>query len=142
MSDSKFANTTNSKEIAKDLTEAIKKDNHPLDVFVKKIVNSILVEFAVPWLVDCLKKYEETDFHTKMSDPTWDYINDWETNHHKRFKAFVMGARKLRYAYDFDSQTITSKVVGILQDNGWRISDSESIQLYYTMESLRQMIEE
>lgn len=129
-------------EITKSLTETIKKDNHPLDLFVKKVVGGVLSEFVVPWLVECLQKYDETDFHQKMADQSWDFIDDWKANHHRKFKAFIFGARRLRYAYDFDSKAITEQVVKILGDNGWSVNDTENIQLYFTCESIRQLIEE
>lgn len=127
--------------LAKSLTEAVKKDGHALDIFVRKIVNSLLVEMAIPWLVECLKKYSEQDFHKRMADPMFDFINDWETNHHKKFKAFMMGARRMRHAYDFNSQVITSRVVDILKEHGWSIYENEYIRLYFTMEALRGKIE-
>lgn len=131
----------NRENIAKSLTDSIKKDSHALDIFVKKIVNSILVDMAIPWLVDCLEKYSEEDFHKKMNDPLFDFINDWETNHHKKFKAFLIGARRMRHAYDFNSQVITKRVSEILQNHGWTIRENEYIRLYVTMEQLRGMIE-
>ena len=76
-----------------------------------------------------------------MNDTLFDFINDWEVNHPKKFKAFLIGARRLRYAYDFDSQEITKRVVTILQDNGWTIGENEYMRLYFTMEALRVKIE-
>ena len=127
--------------IAKSLTETIKKDGHPLDLFVKRVVNSMLTEFCIPWLVSCLQKYSEDDFHKRMLDPDFDFVNDWKTNHAKKFKAFILGARRLRYAYDFNSQAITMKVIAILENNDWKIDETETIQLFYTMESLKDLIE-
>lgn len=127
--------------LAKSLTEAVKKDGHALDLFVRKIVNSILVEMAIPWLVECLQKYSEEDFHKRMADQMFDFVNDWETNHPRKFKAFMLGARKMRHAYDFNSQIITERVVIILKDHGWTIHENEYIRLYFTMEQLRSMIE-
>ena len=130
------------KDITNSLTECIKKDQHPLDLFVKRVVGSVLNEFVTPWLVECLQKYSEEDFHSRMTDQSWDFIGDWKQNHPKKFKAFIFGARRLRYAYDFNSKSITTQVVKILEENGWKINDTETIQLYYTAESIRQMIEE
>lgn len=128
--------------LSKSFSDVITKDQHPLDRFVKKVVSSILTEAAVPWLIECLDKYSEEDWHSRMSDPMWDFINDWETNHKRRFKAFMLGARKMRYAYDFNSQTITDKVIEILKRrNGWIIYDDEYVRLYLTLEQLRRMIE-
>lgn len=133
--------SSNDEKIAKTLTESIRKDGHPLDLFVKRVVNSMLTEFCIPWLVSCLQKYSEDDFHKRMLDPDFDFISDWKANHAKKFKAFVLGARRLRYAYDFNSQAITMKVIAILEDNNWKVNETETIQLFYTMESLKQMIE-
>lgn len=137
----KSKSETDSVDIAFSLTETIKKDGHPLDLFVKRVVNSMLTEFCIPWLVNCLEKYTEADFHNKMLDPDFSFIDDWRANHTKKFKAFVLGARRLRYAYDFNSQAITMKVITILENNGWSVNDTETIQLFYTMEALKQMIE-
>jgi hypothetical protein len=129
------------KDISKYIADGIKKDGHPLDLFIRKVINPILSEFCVPWLVDCLKKYSEEDFHKRMSDNMFDFISDWENNHPKKFKAFLIGARRLRYAYDFNSEEITKRVVTILQDNGWIIHENEYVKLYFTMEALRERIE-
>ena len=131
----------NSDEITHSLTETIKKEGHPLDLFVKRVVGGVLAEFVVPWLVECLQKYSEEDFHQKMRDNTWDFINDWQQNHHKKFKAFIFGAKRLKYAYDFDSKAITKQVVTILEKNGWTIEENETVRLYWTAEEIRQMIE-
>jgi len=136
-----MVDSSDSEHLAKSLTEAVKKDGHALDIFVKKIVNSILVDMAIPWLVDCLEKYSEEDFHKKMNDPLFDFVDDWQTNHSKKFKAFIIGARRMRHAYDFNSQVITLRVSVILKDHGWTIRENEYIRLYATMEQLRGMIE-
>lgn len=133
---------TKDQDITHSLTECIKKDNHPLDLFVKRVVGGVLSEFVVPWLVDCLQKYDESEFHSRMLDESWDFIGDWKQNHPKKFKAFIFGARRLRYAYDFDAKAITEQIVQILEDNGWKINETETIQLYYTAQSIKQMIEE
>jgi len=130
-----------SDNLAKSLTETVKKDGHALDIFVRKIVNSMLVDMAIPWLVNCLEKYSEEDFHKKMNDQMFDFVNDWETNHPKKFKAFLLGARKLRHAYDFNSELITAEIVKILTEHGWTIHENEYIRLWYTMQALRAMIE-
>lgn len=130
------------KELAKYFADAVQKDSHPLDLFVKKIVNNILLEFCIPWLLSCFEKYNEADFHTRMKDSLFDFINDWEQNHAKRFKAFMLGARRLRSYYDFDSKAITERVVAVLtQRQGWTLTEEETVRLYYTMEALRQRIE-
>jgi len=134
--------SVSSDDLTKSLCDSVQKNGHPLDLFVKRVVGGVLSEFVVPWLVECLQKYDETEFHTKMYDSTWDFVNDWQSNHPKKFKAFIFGARRLRYAYDFNSKAITEQVVNILENNGWKIDDTESIQLYYTAESIRKMIEE
>ena len=130
-------------KLADTLSNVIQKDSHPLDLFVKRVVNNVLSTYVIPWLVECLEKYSEEDFHQKMSDQTWDFITDWQTNHAKRFKAFIWGARRLRYAYDFDSRAITKAVVAqVLEKHGWTVSETETIQIYYTLEKLREMIEQ
>lgn len=130
-----------SDNLTKSLTDSVKKDGHALDIFVKKIVSSLLSEFAIPWLVDCLEKYSEKDFHDRMADPMFDFVNDWQTNHSRKFKAFMMGARRMRHAYDFNSDVITARVAAILKEHGWTIHDNEYIRLWHTMQQLKMMIE-
>ena len=130
-----------SSKLTKNLTDSIQKDSHALDIFVRKVVSSMLSEFCIPWLVSCLEKYSEEDFHKRMADPLFDFISDRETNHHKKFKAFMIGARRMRHTYDFNSQVITTQVIKILTEHGWTIHETEHVRLYYTMESLKQMIE-
>lgn len=131
------------KDLAKYLGEAVKKDSHPLDLFVRKVVNNILLEFCIPWLTECLEKYTEQDFHDRMNDTLFDFVDDWKTNHAKWFRAFIFGARRLRHAYDWDSKAITERVVAVLtQRQGWTISENEYVRLFHTMEQLRLMIEQ
>jgi hypothetical protein len=130
-----------SSKLTKNLTGAIQKDGHALDMFVRKVVSSMLSEFCIPWLVSCLEKYSEDDFHKRMNDQMFDFINDWQTNHHKKFKAFMIGARRMRHAYDFNSEIITARVVVVLTEHGWTIYENEYIRLYHTMQQLKNLIE-
>ena len=112
---------------------------HPLDKFVSNVVNKILTNYVVPWLCECLAKYSEAEFHQKMSQ-NFDFIQDWELNHPKRYNMFIHGGRKFKNRVNFDTDEILSRVVTILENNGWVVYPQEINKLRYTIHQVRMQI--
>lgn len=112
---------------------------HPLDRFVSGVVNKILTNYVVPWLVECLSKYTEIDFHIKMSQ-NFDFISDWQINHPKKYNMFIRGGRKFKERVRFDTDEILARVVTILENNGWTVYPSEMNKLRYTIQQVRMQI--
>lgn len=116
------------------------KKAHALDTFVSKVVKNIVNTEIIPWLSECLTKYSVLDFHERMLDPNFDFIQDWETYHGTRFRLFIKSWRKFRNKIDFNTEEIVYRVVGVLQQNGWEIYDFEIRRLRETIKRLRDMI--
>ena len=112
---------------------------HPLDRFVSNVVNKILTNYVVPWLCECLVKYSESEFHMKMSQ-NFDFIQDWQINHPKRYHMFIRGGRKFKNRVNFDTDEILSRVVTILEQNGWHVYPNEINKLRYTINQVRMSI--
>src|SRR4051812_1032534 len=115
------------------MTEGVNSKLHPLDKFVKRFVKSIIHSFVVPWLASCLSKYSEQDFHTRMQDQTFDFINDWKTNHPDKYPNFIKKAQKLKHNIDFNEDEVTARIVSILNAQGWQVYEYERVKLYQTV---------
>jgi hypothetical protein len=129
----------NDKELSDYLASGV-KPKHPLDRMVNRIVNNIIDAQVIPWLVECLEKYDETDFHMKMM-MNWDFIADWKLNHKRTFATFIRVARANRNSFDFDTNVIVDKIINVLNMKaGWTVSFVERAKLWQTIERLRMMI--
>jgi hypothetical protein len=115
------------------MADGVENKVHPLDKFVKKFVKSVINSFVVPWLASCLQKYSEADFHLRMQDTSFDFINDWETNHPKKYSSFISKAQKLKHNIDFNEEEVTNRVVGILNAQGWTVYSYERAKLFNTV---------
>lgn len=116
------------------------KAKHPLDTFVSRIVNRILMDYLTPWLVECLEKYSNEDFHQKMA-ANFDFIADWKLNHPRRYSMFIKGGRRFRNRIDFDKAAILERVVKILMNNGWTVYPEEVFKLGKTIRTVMQEID-
>lgn len=128
------------KDIAEDLVDAV--DPRPASRFTKTMrgmVTDILMQIAVPWLMECFEKYSEDDFHQKVLYENFDFINDWQVNHPDRYWDFINRARNkvVKHFIDFHVVRITNKVVGLLQKKGWFIYPQEYDILRDTVRRLR-----
>src|SRR5215831_16428270 len=116
--------------LANYLAGAANTKSHPLDRFTNRIVTNMLMKFCIPWLSSCLQKYSETEFHMRMSDPYFDFIDDWYSNHPNKYNAFIKAARKMRHRYTYDPEAVTQRVRYVLETRaGWTVYDHELIKL-------------
>lgn len=123
-----------SDDITNYLAGAVNTKQHPLDRFTDKLVTNLLHKLAIPWLVSCLEKYSEEEFHMRMADPYFDFIDDWYSNHPKKYNAFIKGAKKMRHRFTFDVQGITSRVIFVIESkSGWKVYDYEVPKLRDTI---------
>ena len=114
----------NPDDLSKFLSSSV-KPTHALDKFVNKVINQLVDHYVVPWLVSCLSRYNEADFHARIADPYFDFLTDWKTNHSK-FNKFIAGARKFRNRYKFDVEETLSKVLLILESEAkWNVAPHE-----------------
>ena len=114
---------------------------HPLDRFTHKVVTNLLMRGAIPWLVSCLEKYTEEEFHMRMADPYFDFIDDWWSHHPKRYEAFIRGAKKMRHRFNFDVAAITDRVIFVLgQKAGWTVYPQEVNKLRDTIQRVGEEI--
>ena len=120
-------------DLSEYMASGVESKIHPLDKFVKRFVKSVINSFVVPWLASCLQKYSESDFHARMADPNFDFINDWETNHPDKYPNFIRKAQKLKHNIDFNEEEVTNRVVGILNAQGWMVYGHERDKLYSTV---------
>ena len=102
-------------DLADYLTQGAQDRKHPLDRFTNKIVTSLLMRYCIPWLAHCLSTYSESDFHSRMSDPFFDFINDWKMNHPDKYPKFIHGARKLRHRFTFDTEQVLGRIMYVVQ---------------------------
>ena len=130
-----------SEDLAKYLAQGASTPKHPLDRFTNRIVTNLLMRYCVPWLEACLTKYSEYDFHMRMLDPSFDFVNDWYTNHPKKYRSFLSGARKLRHRFTFDTDQVLQRVMYAIQvKSGLNIYPSEVIRLRDTIDMVRMEI--
>lgn len=130
-----------SDDITNYLAGAADNNQHPLDRFTKKIVTNLLSRYCVPWLVSCLEKYSETEFHMRMSDPYFDFIDDWYSNHPKKYNTFIAVAKKMRHRFNYDVAAITERVIFVLgQKAGWQVYDYEKTKLWDTVQRVGEEI--
>jgi len=123
------------------LSEGVKtKSKFGFDSMMRKMINNILAEFVIPWLGSCLTRYSEADFHARMNNPNFSFIQDWKDNHGDKYTRFIKTARKMRNRFDFDTITVTGKVVAILTKNGWTVQDHEILKLKDTVETVKKEI--
>jgi hypothetical protein len=128
------------RDIAEDLVSTV--DTKPASRFTKtmrKVVTDILMDIAVPWLMECFEKYSEQDFHQKVLYEQFDFINDWQVNHPHRYWEFINKARNrvVKQFVDFHVIRITNKIVTLLQKRGWYIYPQEYDVLKDTVRRLR-----
>lgn len=123
-----------SDDIANYLASAAGTKQHPLDRFTNKIVTNLLMRYCIPWLASCLEKYTEEEFHMRMADIYFDFIDDWYSNHPGKYNAFIKGAKKMRHRFTYDPEAITQRVIFILENRGgWHVYDYEVPKLRDTI---------
>lgn len=94
------------------------------DRMMKSSVTAILLEIISPWIVECLKKYTEEDFHKRMAEG-FDFYQDWQDNHRERYATIVRRARRISRFLDFDVDRILGRVEYILYTESWILSIPE-----------------
>jgi hypothetical protein len=68
-----------------------------------------------------------------MQDQSFDFINDWETNHPGKYSKFINRAQKLKHNIDFNEDEVTGRIVGILNAQGWTVYEYERDKLFNTV---------
>ena len=77
----------------------------------------------------------------RMSDPYFDFIDDWWSNHPKKYEGFIKGARKMRHRFNFDVEAITNRVIYVIEKNsGWHIYPTEYSKLRDTIQKVGEEI--
>jgi hypothetical protein len=117
---------------------------------IQPVLNYILRQFMVPWLLKVLKKWSEPEFHQAMrgtyinshgmSSTGRDFIEDFRLNHNKAFSSFVKLARKHRSSFRVDLNEQVNGLIMVLNRKGWTIYDHEKTCLYETIRKIMVMI--
>lgn len=114
------------------------------------IVQWILRNFMVPWLLKVLKKYTEAQFHDAMNGQYTnssgqvmrgrDFVADFYQNHRKSFGAFLKVARKNRKVLNVDINDQVNRLVMVLNKKGWKVYPHERQCFVDTLRKIMQII--
>jgi hypothetical protein len=114
------------------------------------VVQWLLREFMVPWLLKVMKNWSEPEFHKAMSGTYInsygmsatgrDFIGDFQANHRKAFGSFLKAARRSRAAFRVDPNDQINRLVIVLNKQGWKVYDHEKICFLETVKKIMQII--
>ena len=154
----------NEKKMQSDLSAAIRagakpQSNH-FDRAMSTLVSHAVDSFAVPWIIKCLKKYTEGQFHERLSGNycsihntvhnvideragcmPFTFILDFHLNHKKDYGWFLKTLRYLHRWYEINIDTIYQNLTNYLENTwGWRLYDHEKAQIYKELGQIRNMV--
>lgn len=155
----------NEKKMHSDLSAAIKAGAQPqqsnrFDRAMSNMISTAVDSFAVPWLIKCLKKYTEQDFHTRLLGQfcsihntthsiideragcmAFTFILDFHLNHKRDYGWFLKTLRYLHKWYEINIDTIYTNLIDYLENTwGWKLLDHEKVQIYNELGQIRHMI--
>lgn len=138
-----------------------RKTGSRFDDTMSGIVTSLIDRMIVPWILYCIRKYSEADFHTRLSGwfcgphnqihpqypEMWDegcmpftFIGDMHRNHKTQYAAILKSAGVLKKFYTFNVPVTHQVIVDELRNVGWTIQEHESDQILKELYQLRNMI--
>jgi len=148
-----------------DLSKAIKagaeiKHQSRFDSTMSSMITSAVDAFAVPWLIKCLKKYSEADFHTRLSGQfcsihnavhpqgmtssecmPFSFILDFHLNHKLGYTWFLKTLKYLHKWYEINVDTIYANLTEYLtKEWGWTLLPHELTQIHKELGQIRNMI--
>lgn len=128
------------------------------DQTMSVIVTSAIDGFAVPWIIKCLKKYTEGEFHYRLNGHfcsihdaahmsftneciPFSFIVDWHLNHKIGYEFFLKQLKLLKRWYEFDIDVIYRNLLQYLSVTwGWQILEHERRQIYKELGQIRNMV--
>lgn len=151
--------------LAANLRDGLESKSHGVgsrfDATMSGIVTSLIDKLVVPWFIKCIKRYSETDFHTRLSgwfcsthnmvhpayQSMWDegcepftFIRDMHLNHKIEYAIILKNASILKRFYDFNVPLTHKAIMIELQRVGWTVQPHESMQILTELYQLRNMI--
>ncbi len=122
------------------------------------IVTTAIDGFAVPWIIKCLRKYTEAQFHYRLNGHfcsihdaahlqftnqciPFSFIVDWHLNHKTSYSWFLRQLKFLKRWYDFDVDIIYRNLIEYLGGTwGWKLLEHERRQIYKEICQVRNMV--
>lgn len=114
------------------------------------VVQHILQNFMVPWLLKVLGKYSEPEFHRQMSGTYQnaygmpakgkDFVADFYQNHRRSFGAFIRLTRKYRNMLQVDINDQVNKLVYVMNKKGWTVYEHEKQCIFDTLMKIMAII--
>lgn len=125
-----------------------KKDMGRFDRTMSRVITKGVREFVVTWIIECLQKYSEIEFHRRLNPfyciyhdivhhknewntktcQQFDFIDDMKMNHSAWHAGALNTARRLSYRnwLQFDENEIFIRIEGLLVNKyGWHLLDHE-----------------
>jgi hypothetical protein len=124
-------------KIVDDLSTAVK--SRGFDSVVSGVVAELLAQLIEPWIESCFEKYTEEDFHKRMA-AGFDFIEDWKTNHPKKYATIIGALRRVRRRMILDENKILAVVVHAMRKKGWTITGDEILRFIQNIHTLTQEI--
>jgi hypothetical protein len=110
---------------------------------IRKVITNWMLAAVVPWLAYCLQKYSEQDFHTRMDDPSFDFLADWKTFHLQRYNTMLKIAKRWKGIYELDVNEVLDLIVKILnKESGWTVYPWEKLKLLSTIMRVKNEIDD
>lgn len=143
----------NKKKLDEYLTMGTFKDNNNKFSFRNTFNNNMtgLVQSMItPWMINCLQKYSEQEFHQIMKSGNYtyenkqyqgfDFIKDWEINHHRKISMFRKMAKTMKNVINFDDRKFLEKIVTVLETQEWNLTVQEIQCLHHTILKVKDII--
>lgn len=125
-----------------------KKEMGRFDRTMSRVITKGVREFVVKWLIECLQKYSEAEFHRRLNPfyciwhnvvhhakdwdrrtcQQFDFIDDMKMNHVEWHAGALKTARRLSYRnwLQFDETEIFQRIEGMLMTKyGWHLLEHE-----------------
>jgi hypothetical protein len=134
------------------------KNKSHFDRAMTGIVTTAIDGFAVPWIIKCLRKYTEAQFHYRLNGHfcsihdaahleftnecmPFSFILDWHLNHKTSYGWFLTQLKLLKRWYEFDVDAVYRNLIEYLSVTwGWQILEHERRQIYKEICQVRNMV--
>lgn len=131
------------------LIEGSVEKNADYDSNIKSIFDPIIKNFAAAWLIKCLTKYDESEFHRRFSESYifngqrykgFDFIADMEQHHKKMWFIFRKMAPKMGDVLLYDDMKFLHKVTSVLELKGWKLQFHEIQCIHHIILMIKKVV--
>ena len=119
------------------------------DSNIKSMFDTIVKNFAAAWLIRCLTKYDEPEFHRRFEESYiydgkeykgFDFITDMKKHHKKTWYLFCKMAPKIGDVLLFDDMKFLHKVTRVLELKGWTLLFHEIQCIHHIILMIRKIV--